>query len=464
MKKVMKKHFLFLLMLAVTLLAAFTVFVTAYAFRAQEAAMDSMMRSYVLDLSDSVTGSIAGGERGGMMGRGGHGRMMHFRMLSTAPALQNENAGGVLILSREGRVFAASAGAEKLLPLWRDDLPRDEPGEVKDSEGRQFYVVVRELQDGLLVMAAVSRTHLLGPAIGLWRFWMSSALTTSVAVLLGMLALWRYLVVPLRRVVESIRNMRWGRALPEIPPHPGLFEISALSEVIGKLAGEAVAREELKVRYVSDMVRIQEDSQKRLARELHDGPLQGVVAAIKRIQLAEASPSPENLKTAEAVAQDAAKEIRNYCDELSPSWVKLGLSAAMFENADRLSRAFDVKIEVGGAEETEMGGAVSEEYILALVRILQEAVSNSVRHGEATCIEVALDRGEASGEKGLHFSVRDNGKGFPVHIEDETDYERLRTSGHRGLANINERVQLLRGKMLLESGPGRGCRIDVVFP
>ena len=458
----MRKRLLLFLVLMVTLLSVSTVLITTYAFKAQEWAMDSMMRSYALDLADNFTDRTFNGMGGGM-GRGhGRGAMMHFRMLSAEPSLQNEESGGVLVLTGDKTILASSPRAENLLPLWKGALRQGEPTEVRNALGRRYYMVVRQLQADVFVLAAVSKTHLLAPVIGVWNFWMPSAIATSVAVLAGMLALWKYLVVPLRKIVESIRNMKWGRERPQMPLQPSFFEISALSCVIQKLAEEAIAKEELKIRYVSDLVQIQEDAKKRLSRELHDGPLQGVVAAIKRIQLAEDTLSrdtvaQEHLDTAENICQHAANEIRNYCDELSPSWVKLGLVSAMCENVDRLSRAYGVSIDT---EVSDVLDSISEEHVLALVRILQEAVSNSVRHGEA--LHIALDAKKENGC--VLFSIRDDGKGFCARADAEVDYEKLRTTGHRGLANINERVQLLRGTMRIESEPGQGCCISIRFP
>jgi len=154
-------------------------------------------------------------------------------------------------------------------------------------------------------------------------------------------------------------------------------------------------------------------------------------------------------------------EIRDYCDELSPSWVKLGLSAALFENSDRLSRAFGIDVEVCGAEEIESDLEIPEEHVLAFVRIMQEAVSNSARHGLATRVEVSLQREDGMKEPGEHlvFRIRDNGSGFVV--PKEMDYESLRATGHRGLAHIHERAQLLKGTMRLVSESGNGCLIDI---
>jgi len=299
---------------------------------------------------------------------------------------------------------------------------------------------------------------------------MSLALLTSFAVFAGMVGLWVYLVAPLRKTVESIRHMKWGRDCPRVPKRLAFYEVEALSSAISELAGEAIAREELRVRYVSDIVRIQEDSRKRLARDLHDSPLQGVIAAIKRIQLARSSINVNNplcgehLEMAEEIAQSAAKEIRNYCDELSPSWVKLGLSAAMFENADRLSRVFGIDVDVHGAEEAEADLEISEEHILAFVRILQEAVSNSVRHGKASHVEVSFQKDEKNEKAGgLLFRILDNGSGMVA--QEEADYENLRTTGHRGLAHIHERVQLLKGTMrLICKESEKGFLIDISIP
>ena len=60
--------------------------------------------------------------------------------------------------------------------------------------------------------------------------------------------------------------------------------------------------------------------------------------------------------------------------------------------------------------------------------------------------------------------MEDDGSGFDADAYAGTDFEELRTTGHRGLANINERVRLLRGTMRIMSRPGESCRIDILFP
>lgn len=459
----MKKNLLLILMIIVTLLTAAGFFLSLHTYRAQEEAMDSMMRSYVLDLADSFSNSAAFMGRAPSM-RQRVPRPMRFRMFSMDPGLNKGESGGILLIAPDGKILGGSPGAEKILPLRRDVLFSDEPVKVQDEEGNDYHVVLRKLEDGNFILAAVSRTALLAPLTGIWRFWILTAMGTSAAVFIGMLLLWRYLAVPLRGIAEKLRTIRWGKD-PSVKLYTGpLSELEALSGVIGSLAEEAFAKEELKKRYVTDIVRAEEETRRHLARELHDGPLQSSVAAIKRIQMAReilpgdaGSDLRSHLDTAEEVVQIAAREIRDYCDELSPSWIALGFVSTLDENAGRLAQAYGVTIH---AEAEENLDSLPEEYSLALIRIFQEAVSNSVRHGHARSIRATLRQEEDS----VRFTLEDDGDGFEARSLSEREYEALRTTGHRGLANMNERVRLLNGTMTLESHSGEGCRIDILFP
>ncbi len=92
-----------------------------------------------------------------------------------------------------------------------------------------------------------------------------------------------------------------------------------------------------------------------------------------------------------------------------------------------------------GVELEAAAAALPEEHVLALARIFQEAASNSVRHGGARFIQVELRRGGRSAPL-LHRGRP--ARGFDAKALAETGYETLRTTGHRGLANIDERVRL----------------------
>jgi hypothetical protein len=118
----MKKNLLLLLMIVVTLFTAIPFFISVYAFRAQELAMDSMMRSYALDLAENFANAPVPGSGHPFAGRGQPQRMMRFRMLLTTPALQSRDAGASSCFP--GREHSGRfAGAERLLPLWERRPP-----------------------------------------------------------------------------------------------------------------------------------------------------------------------------------------------------------------------------------------------------------------------------------------------------------------------------------------------------
>ncbi len=461
----MKSRLLQLLMALVTFFTVANLLVSLHALRAQESAMDSMMRSYVLDLAENFSNTLPEAGPSERSPRSRMARVMRFRMLSVDPALQTPEAGGMLLISGDGRLLSSTPGAGRLLPLWEGATADDEPREVKDADGNSFFVAVRSVEGGSFILAAVSRTHLLAPLAVVWRNWVLSAMGTSAAVLLGMFMLWRLLAFPLRGFVERLGDVRWGREASVKLYDGPLAELSALSEVIGRLAEESFEKEELKARYVTDLVEAQENTRRRLARELHDGALQSAVAAIKRIQLARRETfgvALEHLDTAEEAAQTAATEIRDYCESLSPSWARLGLTGALEETAARLVRAHDgLEIDIDAEINLEHGTARFDEgQVTALARILQEAASNSVRHGGAHFIQTELRIEEGR----LRFSIQDDGRGFDAESLTKEGFEGLRAAGKRGLSNIFERSRLLRAQMTIVSRPGEGCRIDILLP
>ena len=96
------------------------------------------------------------------------------------------------------------------------------------------------------------------------------------------------------------------------------------------------------------------------------------------------------------------------------------------------------------------------ELEVACFRVVQEAVTNVVRHARARSFSVELSRHEGE----LRVSVRDDGAGFDV----EAVRERARQGKSMGLLGMEERVSLLGGRFALESRPGSGSEIRAHFP
>ncbi|HUO70531.1 MAG TPA: GAF domain-containing protein [Solirubrobacteraceae bacterium] len=195
----------------------------------------------------------------------------------------------------------------------------------------------------------------------------------------------------------------------------------------------------------------------RWARELHDETLQALANLRLVLSAARRSGRPEQIQLAmnqaiEQLESDIAS-LRALISDLRPAALdQLGLEAAVDALADRMRRAgveVDVSIELDETDGRAQDRMVPE-LETTLYRLIQEALTNATKHGDATrtVVEVSLQRGR------VRATVRDNGRGF-----DPTDD----TEGF-GLLGMSERVELLDGTLTIESAPGSGTTIRASLP
>ncbi|MBQ3448178.1 MAG: sensor histidine kinase, partial [Synergistaceae bacterium] len=221
----------------------------------------------------------------------------------------------------------------------------------------------------------------------------------------------------------------------------------------------AIERDNLRNSYVKDVVRAQEQERLDMAREIHDGPLQDVTALLQQIHMTLDEDDDESaevrIRRAEIIAKSVVRELRALCDELAPPWMDLGLSEAVTELAERLSQGYDIQI-VSDFDDASRELDIDNEKILSLLRIIQEAVSNAVRHGGASEVHIHF---RMSGNL-VTMMIADNGKGFDAA---NINHETLRVEGHRGLASMTERMSLMGGSVRINSKLGKGTNIIASF-
>ncbi|MER3423950.1 MAG: hypothetical protein C4293_12680 [Nitrospiraceae bacterium] len=93
---------------------------------------------------------------------------------------------------------------------------------------------------------------------------------------------------------------------------------------------------------------------------------------------------------------------------------------------------------------------------LTLYRIIQEALTNIVKHAGATIVSIVIEHLGSS----VRAIVEDNGRGFDV----ETMLQSLRVTKHFGLLSMQERAALVNGSIMFESTPGLGTTIFITVP
>ncbi len=203
--------------------------------------------------------------------------------------------------------------------------------------------------------------------------------------------------------------------------------------------------------YLNDIIKTQEEVRAGLAREIHDGPLQEVTALIQRLRLISLANSQEEalqrLKEAESVSMAAVHELREVCNNLTPPWLELGLHQSLIELAERRSRLYGINIHTTELEDVEL----NEEQIISFFRVAQQALSNAAQHAEAQNIRIRL----INDTDVVRMEIEDDGKGFDV----PDNLKKVRTTGHRGLSNMYERMRLIGGSCEIISAPGCGTNV-----
>ncbi len=223
-------------------------------------------------------------------------------------------------------------------------------------------------------------------------------------------------------------------------------------------AARAAAAVELTRRVSRDTVRsilqAQETERARLSRELHDQTGQALAALklglgrTRRAQTLEAA--RDSLGELDQLLGEALTDLRTIAVELRPAALdEFGLVAAL-ERLGRLIRDSH-PIAVQLVATLEEGERLPDEIETALYRIVQEALSNVVKHAEASRVHIAIIRRDQL----VIATIEDDGRGF----------DPLRVSPDRlGLTGIRERAAIFNGRALVESIPGRGSTITAELP
>ncbi|NTU78717.1 MAG: sensor histidine kinase [Chloroflexales bacterium] len=200
----------------------------------------------------------------------------------------------------------------------------------------------------------------------------------------------------------------------------------------------------------------------RIILDIHDGPVQNIFAALSQLYVVQKrmaqQPSPpgeelERVRRSIGLLENALNDIRTFMGAFRPP---------EFERRDLVSILEGLVIQheelTGNTVSLVLDGelpAVPLPVKISLYRILQEALSNAVRHGSANQHSILL-RSEGHS---IMMEVADNGRGFDVAAVMQRPL-----AGHFGLEGMHERVILLGGSLSIESSPGLGTRVCVEIP
>ena len=254
------------------------------------------------------------------------------------------------------------------------------------------------------------------------------------------------------------------------PDAPALVEGFVEDVTARKALDQKVAEQQEALRtYAHQLLRSQEDERNRLSRELHDDPLQDLVALAQRVELTrsalEREPGAEmapvsvtvsrRLEELQKMAKEMIVKLRRISNDLRPFVLEdLGIVEAVQWVRDELAQQMPdctVHYEVDGDSRR-----LDPDMELTAFRIVQQAAYNVRTHApEATHVQIRLTFADDC----LTAVVQDDGPGFHV----ASTQEMLR-QGHLGIAGMQERAMLMNGKVTVTSVPQVGTTIHMQIP
>ncbi|NNF40985.1 MAG: sensor histidine kinase [Woeseiaceae bacterium] len=228
--------------------------------------------------------------------------------------------------------------------------------------------------------------------------------------------------------------------------------VQAISAENEKLVRQ-LADGEHRFRHLAKAVwQVQEEERRSIALELHDGLGQVLTALINHIQHSAGDATDDDNEQSIMLATTALTEVRRMARALRPSALDdLGLAAALRMLARTTCESSGLDVSIGWPDEDVDLDKQSETLVF---RIVQEALTNAVKHAEASRVRVIVDRGPAM----LKVSITDNGLGFDAKsVLGESD----KGFGARGM---RDRAELFGGRLSIESEPGEGTSVLLQLP
>jgi signal transduction histidine kinase len=282
-------------------------------------------------------------------------------------------------------------------------------------------------------------------------WWINLLILGSIllAIIYGYRRLNVLLIKPLGAVYASLEKLK-----PVVPETVGdaCVEIKTVADAYN------ANLENIKIRdFAKELIQAQEEERQRIARELHDSVAQDLsLALISLDMIGQQFPETKSFTSdLRSTLKCDLTEIRDMIFNLDSECIsRLGLSAACEDCIEKYQMQAGIEIDFQNA----LPDDISLDLAAAtnLYRILQEALSNTIKYSQADKITVRLD---LQGEM-VELNIEDNGIGFEVSTVRKTK-DRKR---HFGLTNMEERCRLLSGEFEVVSSPGKGCRVIARIP
>jgi len=325
--------------------------------------------------------------------------------------------------------------------------------DVDSPSGIAFQGRQLEISYTALSLMAPERIRFKYRLDGLDRDWIDAGTQRSVDYVNLPPRPYRFQVIACNN--DGVWNTRGAVLVFRVPPH--FYQTTWFIAFCIALAASAVwGAHQLRVRGVVSRFQLIAQERARLTRELHDSLLQGFAGVVYQLEAVahQLDTAPEagkqRLGRAIDLADQALLEARRTILSMRlPALEHSTLPEALSAIAARLTEGTPVvfRLDVKGRVRQLPYDAQANVYLIG-----REAIANSVNHARASRILAAL----AYSEKELRLTVQDDGSGFDPQ-------EAIARQDHWGMAGMRERAKTIGASFALDTSPGRGTKIEVVF-
>lgn len=243
------------------------------------------------------------------------------------------------------------------------------------------------------------------------------------------------------------------------PIYDGRRELIAMEGIARDVSQHIITNARLR-ELSTRLTQAQEEERRRVASELHDEVGQSLTVTKMRLKMLSSTLPPEaeaardQLKMLGGLVEESLQTVRSLSHQLRPPLLdEMGWQPALEWLCEGFSKRADLPIQYkhrGPAERLVPG------IELAAYRVVQEALTNVLRHANASQVKVSSTLSSAK----LKITVKDNGQGFDVYA--------LRNANKPdvglGLLSMQERIDINGGQLHIESKPGKGTSVVASFP
>lgn len=293
----------------------------------------------------------------------------------------------------------------------------------------------------------------------LWQQWwqtLVSAAALAALLVLTWLGVHRALR-PTGEMMATLRRLEAGDLSARMPP-AGPRELQRIGAQFNRMADRLQDTVQAQRQLADRLLTVREEERRHLARELHDELgqlLASIRAEVAFVDEVARESAAELLPSADALTRHCegmVTAVRHIVGQLRPPGLEaFGLTVSLQQLVDSWRRRgagrCEYRLQIDGDLDRW-----DDTLSVSVFRLVQEGLTNAVRHGQASLIEVSLNQRA----DGLHLRVQDNGPLLQAPV--------LPATGGQGLLGMRERVLALGGTLLLEVARPHGLRLRIHLP